>query len=261
MEGRIDWLSSLVHFHFPIRAQQPKKMQLLAFNYGQQVKGFSPIVPAVSLNVDCFESQSSCWWIWKIKASPPLLLHHPWAPPAGNPLSLWWCWKRARGTSILERHLRITSPSPILHPLDTNTTHLISPVHKDWPLEIWNLDSLHYLAIQRLIEGSCHLHDVIDILSTLMVVERVQPKDRIVLVFGKLLFKMLFSSWKSISLRFSKVCCDLLSTPLAVGVVGDPISPAHPTSLSLARKIIWAATTFSRPSVKTSCQIKLACSL
>ena len=60
MEGRIDWLSSLVHFHFPIRAQQPKKMQLLAFNYGQQVKGFSPIVPAVSLNVDCFESQSSC---------------------------------------------------------------------------------------------------------------------------------------------------------------------------------------------------------
>ena len=197
MEGRIDWLSSLFHFHFPIRAQQPKKMQLLEFNYGQQVKGFSPIVPAVSLNVDCFESQSSCWWIWKIKASPPLLLHHPWAPPAGNPLSLWWCWKRARGTSILERHLRITSPSPILHPLDTNTTNLISPVHKDW-----------------------------------------QPKDRIVLVFGKLLFKMLFSSWKSISSRFSKVGCDLLSTLLAVEGVGDSLSPAHSTSLSSTRKTI-----------------------
>ena len=29
-----------------------KEMQLLAFNYGQHVKGFSPIVPAVSLNVE-----------------------------------------------------------------------------------------------------------------------------------------------------------------------------------------------------------------
>ena len=31
--------------------------------------------------------------------------------------------------------LEIATPPPILHPLDTNTSHLIPPVHKDWPLE------------------------------------------------------------------------------------------------------------------------------
>ena len=120
--------------------------------------------------------------------------------------------KESQGYLHPGKILWITSPSPILHPLDANTTHFISPVHKDWPLEIRNLDSLHYLAIQWLVEGSCHLHCVADILSTLMVVERVQPKDRIVLVFGNFLFKMLFSSRVSISSRFSKICCDLLST-------------------------------------------------
>ena len=130
---------------------------------------FLPIVQAVSLNADCFESESWCWWIWKIK----FLLHFSSIPPGGNPLSFRCGWKRARGTSILERYLRAASPPPILHPLDTNTTHLISPVHKDWPLEIWNLDSFHSLAIQRLCEAARHLHGVVDVHSPLVVVNRV----------------------------------------------------------------------------------------
>ena len=124
--------------------------------------------------------------------------------------------KESQGYLHPGKILWITSPSPILHPLDANTTHFISPVHKDWPLEIRNLDSLHYLAIQWLVEGSCHLHCVADILSTLMVVERVQPKDRIVLVFCNLLFKMLLSSWKTISSRFSKVSCKRESRVLKI---------------------------------------------
>ena len=164
----VGWIE---HFHFPIQLQQ--NMLLFVFGYGQPVKGFSPIVQAVSLNADYFESQSCCWWIWKIKGSPPLLLHPPWAPPAGNPLSFRCGWKRARGTSILERYLWTASPPPISHPLDTNTTHLISPVHKDWPLEIWNLDSFHSLAIQRLCVAARHLHSVVDVHPPLVVVQRV----------------------------------------------------------------------------------------
>ena len=83
----------------------------------------------------------------KIRAPPPLHLH----PPPGStcrfstsPQVLFE--KKSEGTSILG-WLRIATPPPILHSFNSDTTHFVSPIHKDWPFEAGNLDSLHCLAI------------------------------------------------------------------------------------------------------------------
>ena len=69
----------------------------------------------------------------KIKVSPPLHLPPPWAPPAGIPLSFWSCWKESQGDLHPGKILTISSPPPILHSLNSDTTHLVPPIHKDIP--------------------------------------------------------------------------------------------------------------------------------
>ena len=84
----------------------------------------------------------------KIRAPPPPLHLHP--PPGStcrfstSPQVLFE--KKSEGTSILG-WLRIATPPPILHSFNSDTTHFVSPIHKDWPFEAGNLDSLHCLAI------------------------------------------------------------------------------------------------------------------
>ena len=108
-------------------------------------RGMSPHwVKSTPPNTD---SSSSWTSRSKIKAPPPLHLH----PPPGStcrfstsPQVLFE--KKSEGTSILG-WLRIATPPPILHSFNSDTTHFVSPIHKDWPFEAGNLDSLHCLAI------------------------------------------------------------------------------------------------------------------
>ena len=149
-------------------------------------------------------------------------------------------------------NLKIPTPPPILSSLNSDATHLVLPVHKDWSLECWNVDFLHYLAIQRLPVASSHLHGVFNILPPLVVMKCMQPEDRIFLVFGNFLFKMFFTSWEAISSRFTKIGCHLLSTFLTIEGVGDPLSPAGAHLFSLTWETFSSATIFLRPWIRSS---------
>ena len=78
------------------------------------------------------EQTPAAWYhtlFTKIKASPPLHLQPPWAPPAGYPLLPRCCWRKSQGDLHPGKILRITSPPPVLHPLNSDASHLVSPVH------------------------------------------------------------------------------------------------------------------------------------
>ena len=97
----------------------------------------------------------------------------PRAPPAGFPLLFWCCWRQVGEDLHPGKYLRITSPSSILHPLNSDSSHLIPPIHKDWTLEAGYLDPFHSLAIQGLWIHPCHFHAEGDILSPLVMMFRV----------------------------------------------------------------------------------------
>ena len=109
----------------------------------------------------------------KIKTSSPLHLQSS-KPPVlhlqvfHSPSMLL---KKSQGDQLHPgRILRISSPPPVLHSLNSNASHFISPVHEDRTLEIGDLDPLHGLAIQGIRETTCHFHVVRDIISPLMMV-------------------------------------------------------------------------------------------
>ena len=63
----------------------------------------------------------------------------------------------------------LSSPPPILHPLNSNSTHLAPPVHEDWPFEILDLDSFHDLPVEGVLEVHSHPHAVVHILPADML--------------------------------------------------------------------------------------------
>ena len=80
-----------------------------------------------------------------------------------------------------------------------HSTHLAPSVRENWPFEVLNLDSLHDLPVEGLLEGSGHPHAVGDVLSAVMVVGTVQPKHRLVLVTSFPVVEVLSSSGNGIS--------------------------------------------------------------
>ena len=66
----------------------------------------------------------------------------------------------------------------------SDSSHLCSSVHQNYTLEVRDLESFHQLAIQGLIVAVHHLHCVIDIITPLVVVEGVKPKNRVFLIFN-----------------------------------------------------------------------------
>ena len=74
--------------------------------------------------------------------------------------------------------LLIATPSPVLGSFYSHTSHLCPSVHKDFTLEIRYLDPFHQLATHRLVVAVHHIHCVVDVCPTLMVVDRVKPQDR-----------------------------------------------------------------------------------
>ena len=99
-----------------------------------------------------------------------------------------------------------------MHPLDPDSTHLAPPIHENWPFEILDLDSLHDLPVEGLLEGSGHPHAVGDVLSALMVVDTVQPKHRLVLVTSFPVVEVLSSSGEAIPARLALVSGSILPT-------------------------------------------------
>ena len=78
-------------------------------------------------------------------------------------------WNESQGDLHPGKILRVTSPPPILHPFNSDATHLISPVHQDRTLEIRYLDPFHGLAIQGLWEDPRHFHVVGDVQPPLVM--------------------------------------------------------------------------------------------
>ena len=103
----------------------------------------------------------------------------------------------------------LSSPPPILHPLNPHSTHLAPPIHENWPLEILNLDSLHDLPVEGVIEGPGHPHAVVYIPSALMMMNAMKPQYRLVLVTSFKVVEVLSPSSVSIPLVFSKVVIKL----------------------------------------------------
>ena len=127
-----------------------------------------------------------------------------------------------------------------MHPLDSNSTHLAPPVHENWPFEILDLDSLHDLPVEGVLEGPGHPHAVVDVLPALMVVDTVQPQHRLVLVTSFPVVEVLSSSGVAIPARLALVGGDLLPTLVAPEGVGDGLFPAVATLLSSALEAPWS---------------------
>ena len=146
--------------------------------------------------------------------------------------------RRAGGTSVLVA-LLVSSPPPVLHPVHSYAAHLSPPVHKNWPFEILDLDSLHDLPVEGLLEDPSDSHAVVDIHSALVVVHAVQPQDRLVLVTGFPVVKVLSSSGEAIPARLALVSSNLFSTLVTPEVVGDGLLPAIASLLSSTLKEIF----------------------
>ena len=106
----------------------------------------------------------------------------------------------------------LSSPPPILHPLNSNSTHLAPPVHEDWPFEILDLDSLHDLPVEGVLEGPRHPHAVVHVLPALVMVDTVQPQNRLVLVTSFPVVEVLSSSGEAIPARLALVSGSILPT-------------------------------------------------
>ena len=87
-----------------------------------------------------------------------------------------------------------TTPPPVLGYFHPNSTHIRPSVHQHVSLEIRDLNSFHQLAIQRLVVAVYRLHRIVDILTALVVMDRAQPKDRVILVFWQQFLKVFSSS-------------------------------------------------------------------
>ena len=105
-----------------------------------------------------------------------------------------------------------SAPPPILHSLNPHSSHLRPPVHQNWPLEVLDLDPLHDLPVQGVLEGPRHPHAVVDVLPALMVVDAVEPQHRLVLVTSFPVVEVLSSSGVAIPARLALVSGSILPT-------------------------------------------------
>ena len=61
------------------------------------------------------------------------------------------------------------APPPILHPLNSYTTHLTPLIHQHRSLEVLNLDLFHDLPVKGVLKSSSDFHAVLYIRPSLMV--------------------------------------------------------------------------------------------
>ena len=131
------------------------------------------------------------------------------------------------------------TPPPVLGSFHPYSTHFRPSVHQHFSLEIGDLHSFHQLAIQRLVVAFHHLHRIVDILAALVVMDRVQPKDRVVLVFCQQFLKVFSSSRVRISSCLSEIRCHIFTTFLADQSIDNPLFPALTPAPPLHGKQSW----------------------
>ena len=122
-------------------------------------------------------------------------------------------------------------PPPVLKvfPFYDCSTQLVFSIHQNITLKVGYFDLFTHLPVQwRVVRARAH-HLVLDICTTLMVVQGVQPQYRVFLALFLEKGQVLLASLKHVSARLARVGSNLdpeVSLTLAgftVQVVGDPL--------------------------------------
>ena len=154
-------------------------------------------------------------------------------------------WRWAGETSNLG-HL-VAPPPHISHSIHSYSTHLVPPVHQYGPLKIGDVDPLLELSVQGVGVAPSGAHPVGHVHPSLVMVERVEPENRFLLISGFQIVLMLSSPGVAIPPTLPLVGTNSHSTFIAPQIITNTFPPAISSSLSLALEAIISATFSSCP--------------
>ena len=132
----------------------------------------------------------------------------------------------ASGRGDLQPGQLVAPPPPIPHPVHPQSSHLVPPVHQYGPLEIGNIDPLLELPVQGVGVAPSGAHSVDNVHPPLMMMERVEPKNRFLLISGFQIVQMLSSPGVAISPALPLVRTNSRPTFLAPELITNTFSPA-----------------------------------
>ena len=108
--------------------------------------------------------------------------------------------------------LSLPTPSPILHSVYSYSSQLISSVHQDLSVEVFNVHPFRHLPVEAACVSACHLHCEVHIVPAVVMVKRMQLENRLVLIMCLDVRKVLSSTSVSIPARLSEVLVDIITT-------------------------------------------------
>ena len=130
------------------------------------------------------------------------------APPArlftSSPPPCWLAgWQRVGGPP--SSYPLIPSPSPILHSLQSHSTHLIPSVHQNLSLKVFNIHSSCHLSVQAACVKTSNFHSKIHILPAIVMMDWMKFQNWFVLILSLFVRKVLFlikcSKWETLQLQ------------------------------------------------------------
>ena len=74
------------------------------------------------------------------------------------------------------------TPSPVLHSIYSHTSQLVSSVHQDLSLEVFNIHPFRHLPVEAACVSACHLHCEVHIPSAVVMMKRMEFENRLVLI-------------------------------------------------------------------------------
>ena len=111
--------------------------------------------------------------------------------------------------------LSLPTPSPVLHSVYSYSSQLISSVHQDLSVEVFNVHPFRHLPVEAACVSTCHLHSEVHIVPAVVMMKRMQLENRLVLILCLDVGKVLFSTSTSIPARLLKVLTDIITTLFA----------------------------------------------
>ena len=187
-------------------------------------------------NKDCQEPPSS-----NLPQAPPT-----WFSPPSSPLL---ACRMALGRGDLQSGHLVAPPPHVSLSVHPHPSHLVPPVHQYGPLEIGNIDPLLELPVQGVGVAPSGAHSVDHVHPPLMMMERVEPKNRFLLISGFQIVQMLSSPGVAVPPTLPLVRTNFRSAFLAPEFITNTFSPAISSTLSLALEAIISATFSSRPRI------------